>query len=89
MRRGRTGGVMKKQWWKWSVETEELADKHYVRVIEDGVVSIKGFGSEADAKAFANSERARFGLELDTPQDNEPGRQRPASSRVAPSHKAS
>ncbi|RWD91026.1 MAG: hypothetical protein EOS40_36330 [Mesorhizobium sp.] len=54
---------MNKQPWKWSVEIEELANRHYVRVIEDGVVSIKGFGSQADAKAFANSESSRLGLD--------------------------
>ncbi|MDX8451134.1 hypothetical protein RFM98_00010 [Mesorhizobium sp. VK9D] len=56
---------MNKQPWKWSVEIEELENRHYVRVIEDSAVSIKSFGSQADAKAFANRERARLGL--DTP----------------------
>ncbi|WP_292305062.1 hypothetical protein, partial [Mesorhizobium sp.] len=60
---GLNGGLMNKQPWKWSVEIEELANRHYVRVIEDGVVSIKGFGSQADAKAFANSESSRLGLD--------------------------
>lgn len=54
---------MNQKTWKWSVEIEELANKHYVRVIEDGVISIKGFGSQADAKAFATSECVRLGLE--------------------------
>ncbi|CAN7720523.1 hypothetical protein [Mesorhizobium sp. LjNodule214] len=47
--------------WKTSVETEELGNRHYVRVIEDGTVSIKGFRSQADAKAFAQGEQARLG----------------------------
>ncbi|MDX8500803.1 hypothetical protein RFM99_20590 [Mesorhizobium sp. VK4C] len=53
---------MNKQMWK-SSRNSQIG--HCVRVIEDGAVSIKGFGSEADATAFANSERAKLGL--DTP----------------------
>ncbi|MDG4889576.1 hypothetical protein [Mesorhizobium sp. WSM4887] len=56
--------VMNKQPWKWSVEIEEIANRHYVRVIEDGVVSMKEFGSRADAEAFAYSECARLGLDM-------------------------
>ncbi|WP_189510208.1 MULTISPECIES: hypothetical protein [unclassified Mesorhizobium] len=48
--------------WRTSVEIEELENRHYVRVIEDGTVSIKGFGSQSEAKTFANSERVRLGL---------------------------
>ncbi|RJT40712.1 hypothetical protein D3227_09270 [Mesorhizobium waimense] len=59
---------MQKQPWKTSVEIEELGNRHYVRVIENGAVSIKGFGSQADAKAFAQGERARLGL--DSPLKN-------------------
>ncbi|WP_141247089.1 hypothetical protein [Mesorhizobium sp. WSM3866] len=46
-----------------SVEIDTLEDRYYVRVIEDGVVTIKGFGSEADAKAFAKHEHTRLGLD--------------------------
>ncbi|TGP83794.1 hypothetical protein EN836_13770 [Mesorhizobium sp. M1C.F.Ca.ET.193.01.1.1] len=54
--------LMIKQPWKTAVEIEELENRHYVRVIEDGAVSIKGFSSRADAKTFAHSERARLGI---------------------------
>ncbi|RRH89562.1 hypothetical protein EH240_33815 [Mesorhizobium tamadayense] len=43
-------------------ETEDLEKRHYVRVIEDGVVFMKAFNSERDATAFATSEKARLGL---------------------------
>ncbi|MDX8449933.1 hypothetical protein [Mesorhizobium captivum] len=46
-----------------SVEIDEIENRHYVRVIEDGAVRIKTFGSQADAKSFAKSEKARLGLE--------------------------
>lgn len=55
---------MKTQQWKTSVEIEEIEHRHYVRIIEDGAVSIKGFGSRADAKTFAQRERARLGLDM-------------------------
>lgn len=55
---------MNKQPWKTSVEIEEVEDRYYVRVIEDGVVNIKGFSSKGDAKAFAQDEQARLGLAL-------------------------
>ena len=54
---------MNKQPWKTSVEIEELGNKHYVRIIEDGVVSVKGFRSRADAKTCAQDEQARLGLD--------------------------
>jgi hypothetical protein len=57
------GDFMNTQPWKTSVEIEELGNRHYVRVIEDGVVSVKGFHSRADAKAFAQGEQARLGLD--------------------------
>jgi hypothetical protein len=59
---------MNQQPWKTSVEIEEVENRHYVRVIEDGVVSIKGFSSQGDAKTFARREQARLGL--DTPLKN-------------------
>ncbi len=43
-------------------EIENLENRHYVRVIEDGVVSVKAFESETDATSFAISEKARLGL---------------------------
>jgi len=54
---------MNTQLWKTSVEIEKVENTHYVRVIEDGVVSVKGFRSRADAKAFAQGEQARLGLD--------------------------
>ncbi|MDX8451813.1 hypothetical protein RFM98_03495 [Mesorhizobium sp. VK9D] len=53
---------MNKQPWKTSVEIEEVESWHYVRVIEDGVISIKSFRSKGDANTFAHGERARLGL---------------------------
>lgn len=46
-----------------SVEIDALEDRYYVRVIEDGVVTIKGFRSEPDAKSFAEGENTRLGLD--------------------------
>ena len=59
---------MNEQLWKTSVEIEELGDRQYVRVIEGGAVSVKGFRSRADAKAFAHGERTRLGI--NTPLKN-------------------
>ncbi|RRI03869.1 hypothetical protein EH240_09180 [Mesorhizobium tamadayense] len=53
---------MNTQLWKTAVETEEIGDGHYVRVIEDGVVSIKEFRSQAEASSFASKENARLGI---------------------------
>ncbi|WP_192247614.1 hypothetical protein [Mesorhizobium silamurunense] len=53
---------MNMQPWMTAVETEEIGDRHYVRVIEDGVVSIKGFHSQAEASSFASKESARLGI---------------------------
>ncbi|OBQ94097.1 hypothetical protein [Mesorhizobium sp. AA23] len=66
---------MSYQPWKWSVEVEEIANRSYVRIIEDGVISIRGFESEANAKSFAHSERARLGLEIEQVSDVEDSRQ--------------
>ena len=55
--------MMDKQPWKTSIEIEELGDRHYVRVIEDGAVGIKGFHSQASARAFAHGEQARLSLD--------------------------
>jgi len=38
-------------------------NRHYVRVIEDGAVRIKGFHSQAAARAFAQGEQARLTLD--------------------------
>ncbi|CAN7701984.1 hypothetical protein LJR234_005980 [Mesorhizobium amorphae] len=57
---------MNAQLGKTSVEIEKVENTHYVRVIEDGVVSVKGFRSQADAKAFAQGEQARLGLDTRT-----------------------
>ena len=48
--------------WKTSVEIEEVENTHYVRVIEDGVISVKGFLSREEAADFARGEQARLGL---------------------------
>ncbi|KUM24679.1 hypothetical protein AU467_06080 [Mesorhizobium loti] len=56
---------MKNQSWKTSVELDQVEGAAFVRVIEDGVVRIKTFKSEAEAKAFANSEKVRLGLNSD------------------------
>ena len=53
---------MNTQLWKTSVEIEKVENKHYVRVIEDGVVSVKGFLSREDASDFARGEQARLAL---------------------------
>jgi hypothetical protein len=53
---------MNQQPWKTSVEIEEVESRHYVRVIEDGVIRIKSFVSQGDANAFAQGERARLGI---------------------------
>ena len=50
---------MNKQTWKTSVEIDEVENRHYVRVIENGIISIKAFSSKAEAKSFANGERSR------------------------------
>ncbi len=57
------GNSMNTQLWKTSVEIEEVENTHYVRVIEDGVVSVKGFLSREDASDFARGEQARLGLD--------------------------
>ncbi|MFK0690284.1 hypothetical protein ACFX5Q_19060 [Mesorhizobium sp. IMUNJ 23033] len=49
--------------WKTSVEIEELGNRHYVRVIEDGVVSVKRFLSRENATDFAQAEQVRLGLD--------------------------
>lgn len=54
---------MNKSFVKDSVEIDEVENRYYVRVIEDGAVRIKGFSSPSDAKSFAKSEKARLGLE--------------------------
>lgn len=48
--------------WKWAVEIEELDGRHFVRVIEDGSVSLRGFNFLPDAERFAESERRRMNL---------------------------
>ncbi|WP_176479071.1 hypothetical protein [Mesorhizobium sp. WSM3860] len=54
---------MDKQSWKTAVEIiGEFKSRHYVRVIENGVVSIKAFGSPTEAESFAASERKRLGI---------------------------
>lgn len=53
------------QSWKTSVELDEVEGAAFVRVIEHGVVTIKTFKSEAEAKAFANSEKVRLRLTSD------------------------
>ena len=55
--------LMNEQLWKTSVEIEELGGRQYVRVIEGGAVSVKGFRSRADAKTCAQDEQARLGLD--------------------------
>jgi hypothetical protein len=54
---------MNKQTWKTSVEIDEVENRHYVRVIENGVISIKAFASKAEANSFANGERSRLGID--------------------------
>ncbi len=54
---------MNTQPWKTSVEIEELGNRHYVRVIEDGVVSVKRFLSRENARDFAQAEQVRLGLD--------------------------
>ncbi|WP_176478070.1 MULTISPECIES: hypothetical protein [unclassified Mesorhizobium] len=52
---------MNKQSWKTAVEiVGEFRSRHYVRIIEDGVVSIKAFDSHTEAETFAASEKARL-----------------------------
>jgi hypothetical protein len=54
---------MDKPSWKWAVEIEQLGDTQFVRVIEDGNVSIRGaFKRLPDAEHFAESERRRLNL---------------------------
>lgn len=54
---------MDKHAWKTAVEIiGEIEDRCYVRIIEDGVVSIKAFDSQTKAETFANSEKGRLGI---------------------------
>lgn len=48
--------------WKWTVEIEALGGRHFVRVIDDGNLSIRGFDLLPDAERFAESERRRMNL---------------------------
>ncbi|WP_179298219.1 hypothetical protein [Mesorhizobium carmichaelinearum] len=54
---------MNKQSWKTAVEIEDFGGKPFVRVIEDGIVKVRAFKTEAEANAFALSEKARLGLD--------------------------
>jgi hypothetical protein len=44
------------------VEIEQLAGRQFVRVIENGEVSIRRFDRVMEAEAFADGERTRLGL---------------------------
>jgi hypothetical protein len=57
-------GLMQGQSWKWAVEIEQLGERHFVRVIEDGNVSLRGFDLLPDAQRFAEGERQRMNLPL-------------------------
>ena len=50
------------QSWKFAVEIEQIGGREYVRVIDDGNVSIRGFDRLPDAERFAESERQRLNL---------------------------
>jgi hypothetical protein len=50
------------QSWRTAVELTAAKRKWFVRVIENGVVTIKSFELETAAVAFAEEERDRLGL---------------------------
>ena len=53
---------METQSWRWAVEIEQLDGRQFVRIIEDGVVRMRGFDHLPDAERFAEGERQRMNL---------------------------
>ena len=58
----RTPWVVDKQAWRWAVEIDQMDGQLFVRVIDDGKVSIRGFSHLPDAERFAEGERQRMNL---------------------------
>jgi hypothetical protein len=48
--------------WNFAVEIESLGGRHYVRVIENGSVTMRRFDRVMDAEQCAETERMRLGL---------------------------
>jgi hypothetical protein len=54
--------VVDKEAWRWAVEIDQMDGQQFVRVIDDGKVSIRAFRHLPDAERFAESERQRMKL---------------------------